>query len=70
MTLRDIIICLFIIFLSFLGSLSLCNFADSLKKDMDNKLDAEYVKGFNDALDCRALLSSPMCEMILEKAGK
>jgi hypothetical protein len=37
---------------------------------MDSKLDAAYVKGFEAALDCRAMLSAPMCEMILQKAGK
>jgi hypothetical protein len=37
---------------------------------LNQKLDAAYVKGFEAALDCRAMLSAPMCEMILQKAGK
>lgn len=32
--------------------------------------DKAYVKGFEAALDCRALLSAPSCEIVLEKAGK
>lgn len=34
------------------------------------KYDAAYVKGFEAALDCRALLSAPACEIVLEKAGR
>ena len=40
------------------------------KQKIEKQLDAEYVKGYEAALDCRAMLSAPACEVVLEKAGQ
>jgi hypothetical protein len=38
--------------------------------NIDQALDAEYVKGFEAALDCRGLMSAPLCEELLKRAGR
>ena len=32
--------------------------------------DNEYVKGYEAALDCRGLMSAPLCEELLKRAGE
>jgi hypothetical protein len=71
---------MFLTFLFILVGLSVLTFVlvakyhvQHLKKVVvatDAQLDAEYVKGFEAALDCRSLLSAPACEIVLEKAGR